>query len=196
MRDRASSPVAEFRGSAFRTQPFVILLGAGQVTRQFPFPVLTARDWLGFFGSSSWIVHTVSALPSDFHELFIDQVERGELGAADVTAFAHSALAQSAGRPWWEAERLIGACFGDAGRLLGTVLTGGVDPSRMTLAVFLACVWATLTKGLDATGLAKLEGELLVPPPEATPEERGELDGDDVNAVVERLRAMPGVRTG
>lgn len=181
----------DFPSAAFRSQPFVVLVGV----HSYAFPVLTARDWLEFFGSGNWVTHSVSALPNEAHTLFIDRVESGELSPTDVRLFAHSALAQSAGRPWWEAERLVGACFSDGGRLLGTVLLGGVDPSRMTLAAFLACVWAALTKGADATALAKMEGELLVPPPEATPEERGGAD-DDVFAVVERLRNMPGVRTG
>lgn len=126
---------------------------------------------------------------------FIDKVESDELDAGDVRTFAHSALAQSAGRPWWEAQRLIGACFNDGGRLLGTVLMRGVDPSRMTLAAFLACVWAKLTENADVTSLAKLESELLVPPPEATEDERAAVD-EDVFTMVERMRAMPGVRTG
>lgn len=187
--------MADFRFAAFRTEPFTISLGAGSVTQEFPFPVLPAQEWLEILGSNNWAVAVVGTIPGTWHETFIDRVELGRIGTADVIAFAHSALAQSAGRPWWEAERLVNSCFHDGGRLLGTVLTNGVDPSRMTLAVFLACVWATLTKGADATALAKLEGELLVPPPEATQAERAELE-DDVLGMVDRLRAMPGVRTG
>lgn len=186
-----------FRIAAFRTESFTISLGAGTVTRQFFFPLRPAREWLEIMGSNSWPVAVVNTLPTGDHERFLDDVESGQLGTADVRAFAHSALAQSAGRPWWEAERLVNACFSDGGRLLGTVLTNGVDPSRMTLAVFLACVWATLTKGADAEAMIKLESALLVPPPEATPEERAGLDDDDdVFAMVDRMRAMPGVRTG
>lgn len=187
--------MADFRSAAFRSVPFTISLGAGMLTREFPFPVLTAQEWLKFLGSGNWVVHVVSALPDEAHERFVDCVESGELGTADVTSFAHSALAQSGGRPWWEAERLVGTCFADGGRLLGTVLGQGIDPSRMTLAVFLACVWATLTKGADATGMAKLESELVVPPPEATAQERAELE-EDMYGMVERFRGMPGVRTG
>ena len=163
--------------------------------RDFPFPVLPAGDWLEIFGKNNWIIATVNSTPADAYEELLNGVESGELGTADVLAFAHSALAQSAGRPWWEAERLIGACFNDSGRLLGPVFLHGVDPSRLTLAAFLACVWAKLTENADATALAKLESELLVPPPEATEDERAAVD-DDVFSMVERMRAMPGVRTG
>lgn len=185
-----------FRAAAFRTGPFTLSLGAGTVTRQFAFPLCPAREWLEIMSSDSWAVTVVNTLPTGDYERFLDDVESGQLGAADVRALAHSALAQSAGRPWWEAERLVNACFSDGGRLLGTVLTHGVDPSRMTLAVFLACVWATLTKGADAAAMAKLESELLVPPPDATDEERAGLDDDDVFAMVDRMRAMPGVSVG
>lgn len=181
--------MTDFRSAAFRTEPFNLPVGP------WPFPVLTAREWLGIMGSGNWVVHTVACLPGTWHETFIDRVELGKISPDDVRSFAHSALAQSAGRPWWEAERLVNSCFHDGGRLLGTVLTNGVDPSRMTLAVFLACVWATLTKGADATAMAKLEAELLPPPPEATEAERAELE-DDMFGMVERMRAMPGVRTG
>lgn len=187
--------MTDFRSAAFRTEPLTLFVGAGSVKQEFPFPVLPAQEWLEILGSNSWVVAVVGTIPGTWHETFIDRVELGRIGTADVRAFAHSALAQSAGRPWWEAERLVNSCFTDGGRLLGTVLTNGVDPSRMTLAVFLACVWATLTKGADATGMAKLESELLPPPPEATEAERAGLE-DDMSGMVERFRGMPGVRTG
>lgn len=185
--------MAEFRTAAFRTEPFTLFVIAGPVTHSFP--ALTAREWLEILGSRNWVAATLAMLPQEDYERFLDGVEVARFGRADVIALAHSALAQSAGRPWWEAERLTGACFNDNGRLLGTLIGNGTDPSRMTLAVFLACVWAALTKGADATDIAKLESELLPPPPEATQEERAELE-DDLFGMVERMRAMPGVRTG
>lgn len=188
--------MADFRTAAFRTERFTVSLGAGMSQREFPFRVLPAQEWLEIFGSNSWITAVINTIPAGSFEEFLDAVEREELWSADVTAFAHSALAQSAGRPWWEAERLVGACFHDGGRLLGTLLGNGTDPSRMTLAVFLACVWAALTKNADAEGLLKLEAALLVPPPDATDEERAGLDDEDMHGMVDRLRAMPGVRTG
>lgn len=184
-----------FRGAVFRRDPFTISLGAGLTTHMFRFPVRPAREWLETLGSNNWIVATVATLPTEDYERFLDQVEAGVLGTADVLAFAHSALAQSAGRPWWEAERLAASCFSDNGRLLGTVLMGGADLSRMTLAMFLACVWATLVRGQDAEGLTKLEVELTVPPPEATEEERAGLE-DDMFSMVERARSIPGVHIG
>lgn len=195
---RASSPVADtFRTAAFRTEPFTISLGAGLLTHPFSFPLLTALEWLEIMGSDNWLVHVVRALDPDTYERLLDCVQNGQLGPVDVRAFAHSALAQSAGRPWWEAERLVNALFNDSGRLLGTLLGNGTDPSRMTLAVLLACVWATLTKGADAEAMLKLETALLIPPPEATEEERAGLDEDDeMFTAVDRLRSMPGVRTG
>lgn len=177
-----------FRPAAFRTQPFLI--------GTHVFPVLSAETWLGIMSSDRWIVDTVSSLAPVSYDSFLDGVESGETSREQVVSLARSALAQSAGRPWWEAERLVGACFNDSGRLIGTILNGGVDPSRMTLAVFLACVWAALTKGADAERLISLEASLLVPPPDATPEERAGLDDDDMYAMVDRMRAMPGVRTG
>lgn len=184
--------MADFRTAAFRTQPFEIGSIGGYL---HTFPVLTALEWLTVFGASNWITETVAQLSPDAHGHFLDEVEDG-LTAMEVCTWARARLSESAGRPWWEAERLIRACFNDGGRLLGTLLGNGTDPSRMTLAVFLACVWATLTKGADAEGLLKLEAALLVPPPEATEEERAGLDDDDMSGMVDRLRAMPGVRTG
>lgn len=180
-----------FREAVFRTRPFPVTVAGSE----FLFPARPAQEWLEILGSNNWIVATVATLGNEAHERFLDAVEAEELDADDVRAFAHSALAQSAGRPWWEAERLAGACFTDGGRLLGTVLLSGADPRGMTLAAFLACVWAALAKGADAEAMTKLEASLLVPPPEATAEDRAGLD-DDMYAMVDRMRSMPGVRTG
>lgn len=184
--------MTDFRTAAFRTIPFSVHVSP----RDYPFPVLTAQQWLEMLGSHNWITAVIGVLGEGHHEQFLDAVAESVLCEAEVLAFARSALAQSAGRPWWEAERLINSCLDDGGRLLGTVLVSGADPSRMTLAVFLACVWATLTKGADATALVKLEAELLVPPPEATEAERAGLDDDGMSSMVDRLRGMPGVHIG
>lgn len=183
--------MADFGSAVFRTTPFPVRARE----HEFLFPCRSAREWLEMLGSDNWIVAAVGSLGNDDHERLLDLIESGELGEADVRALAHAALAGAGGRPWWEAQRLAAACMSDGGRLLGAVLTGGVDPSRLTLAAFLACVWATLTKGADAQQIVKLEAELVIPPPEATPEEREELD-DDMGSMVERLRSMPGVSIG
>ncbi|HEX5705619.1 MAG TPA: hypothetical protein VFX97_20625 [Pyrinomonadaceae bacterium] len=183
--------MADFGSAVFRHSPFPVPAGG----HTFDFPSLTGRQWLTLLSSENWVSATVGELDEETHERFVDLVESGELEPAHVRAFAHAALAGAAGRPWWEAQRLSGACFNDNGRLLGTALLSGADPERMTLAAFLACVWATLTKGADATQIVKLEAELLIPPAEATPEERADID-DDMGPMVERLRGMPGVSIG
>lgn len=114
--------------------------------------------------------------------------ENGFADSGTLVQLGHAALAEAAGRPWWEAERLIGTLSSDA--VLGTLLMRGCDPSRMTLAALLSAVWTLLMEGRkDDAARAMLEAELTMPPPEAA----GEAPEDDMSSMVAAMRAMPGV---
>lgn len=154
---------------------------------RFSFPHATASEWVTCLASAHWHADLFRRADPASYEAFLDRAEEGRAGARELSAVAHAALTAAAGRPWWEAERLVYVLADPS--LLGAVLRTGADPDRLTLAGFLAVVYSVLVTGQDTAGRMKIDSELSVPPPEAA----GEGD-DDLSSVVASLRSMPGVR--
>lgn len=179
--------MADLAAAAFRTGPSEV--------RGHLFPHLNAAVWCELLSTRQWPVRLIHLMDPDPYEALLKDIESSTLDADGLLALARAALADAAGRPWWEAERLVATCTADGGRLLGMVLLAGVRPDQLTLAAFCCAVWAQITKGADATGLLKAQSELCVPPPEVSFEEL-EDEEDDMTAMVERMRGMPGVRIG
>lgn len=173
--------------AAFRSQP-VRVESDGFA---YVFPHLTAARWLERLAEPGWTRAVMQLADDASFEAFLCRAEDGEAGPDDMHKVARSVLARVAGRPWWEAEKLIAVL--DSPLLLGSVLGQGADPESLTLAAFLAVVHAALLRGQDAEGRMKLEAELFAPPPEAV----DDLPEDEQMAdVVARMRAVPGMRVG
>ena len=163
--------------------------------RGYDFPRLSAAEWCELLSANTWPVRLVQLMDAEPYEKMLAAIEDEELDKEGLIALARAALADAAGRPWWEAERLVTSCFNEGGRLLGMLLLAGVRPETLTLAAFCCAVWAQITKGADATQLMKAQSELLIPPPDV-PLEDLEDSGDDMAVMVASLRNMPGARIG
>jgi hypothetical protein len=156
---------------------------------------MDAAVWCELLSANTWPVRLIQLMEPEPYEKVLAVIESEELDKEGLIALARATLADAAGRPWWEAERLVSACFNEGGRLLGMLLLAGVRPEKLTLAAFCCAVWAQITKGADATQLMKAQSELLIPPPDV-PLEDLEDSGDDMAAMVASLRNMPGARIG
>lgn len=154
---------------------------------------MTAASWLELLGHPSYPLSLSKVVSSGTWDDALGLISSDLLTVDDFRYLLRKGLGEAAGRPWWETERLLGAAMEEP-RVLGSLLLSGLDPSRITLAAFTAAVWAFLTKGLDDTGLMKLESQVLVPPPDADPADIH--DDQDFAAVARRLRNAPGVRVG
>lgn len=178
----------DLHAAAFRTGPLYV--------RGYRFPHLDAAVWIELLSTTAWPVRLIQRADSEPYESILSDIERGKLGIKDITPFARAVLAEAAGRPWWEAETLVGSCFAGGGRLLGMVLLSGVRPESMTLAAFCCAVWAQVSKGADGVELMKLEAQLMVPPDGVSDEEMEAAEDESMDAMVARMRAMPGARIG
>lgn len=155
----------------------------------FVFDYRPASWWLERFGSGAWNLDLLRHADDASYEALLDRLESGRARPEDANRVARRALAEAAGRPWWEAERLV-SVLGNS-EMLGAALRGA-DPEHMSLAAFLSVVYSLLMKGADMKDRMKIEAELSVPPYEAA----GEEEEEDFTAMVSAMRNMPGVSIG
>lgn len=180
--------MADFSTAAFRREPFTVDVDGHEYT----FPALSAAAWLDVLAQPGWSMLVFWLCDDGAHQAFVDRVERGDAGKAELTRIIHAAMSAAGGRPWWEVERLAGICLAQP-TVLGTVLMRGVDPARCTLAAFLAVVWTLIMQNGSDTERTQREMEITAPPPEALEEEQPEPVG--MEELVARMRAAPGVST-
>lgn len=171
----------------FRTEPFTVTVDG----REYVFPHLPADRWMAMLAHRDWITPVFHLIDEEAYTAFLDRAEAGGASVDDLKRIGFAVLTEAAGRPWWEAVRLAGSCNANLG-LAGTVLARGIDPSRMSIAAFLAVVWSAIMQGRDATQRAQVEMELSLPPEDAM----GDMPEPDVNELVARMRAAPGVSIG
>lgn len=179
--------MSEFGPAAFRSSPYTVRVDDAE----YVFLPVPADGWLDALSAPGW-PFTVT---SDFTEgasytRLYDALCEDLLPPDHVLRTARAALAGAAGRPWWEAERLVSIALSPS--FLGHLLMRGAEPSRMTLAAFLALVHATVMQAQDRMGQMKFDAEISMPPPEAL----DEVPEEDVSVTVERMRAIAGVRVG
>lgn len=179
--------MADHPHALFRTEPFTVTVDC----QEYVFPHLPADQWMAMLAHPDWITHVFHRLDEDGYTAFLDRAETGDAGVDELKRIGFAVLTEAAGRPWWEAVRLAGSCNVNLS-LAGTVLSRGIDPSRMSIAAFLAVVWSVIMQGRDATQRAQVEMELSVPPEDAT----DEVPEPDINDLVARMRAAPGVSIG
>lgn len=173
--------------AVFRSGPFTVDAGG----RPYVFDHRSAAQWAETLSGDGWVTGVLSMLGSASHERLLNEIETGGTGRDGIVSLARSALTAAAGRPWWEAERLVASLRNDS--VLGSLMLRGCDPARMSLAALCSAVWTLLMEGQDKTGRIQLEAEISMPPPDAA---EGDAPEDDMSAMVSRMRAMPGVSAG
>ena len=180
--------MAEFSAAAFRQGPFTVEVGG----YSYVFPALSAAQWLDAMAQPGWDTEVFRLCDDEAHQAFVDRADSGDADRAELLRVVHLAIAEAGGRNWWEVVRLSGICLAQPA-FLGSILLRGIDPSRCTLAAFLAVAWSLITQNGSETERAMREMELTTPPPEALDEE--EPEPVDMNELVARMRAAPGVST-
>lgn len=180
--------MADFSTAAFRRGPFTVEVAGHPYT----FPALSAAEWLDILAQPGWATEVFRLCDDESHQGFVDRAQDGDADKAEFVRIVHAAVAEAGGRSWWEVTRLAGVCLGNPS-FLGALLMRGLDPGRCTLAAFLAVAWSLITQNGSETERAMREMELTTPPPEALDEE--EPEPVDMNELVARMRAAPGVST-
>lgn len=176
-----------FARAAFRDGPVEVESHG----RTFSFDPLWAGAWMSLLPSPGWAASLLQRHCATPHrDRFLDMLEDGHVQPEDLVSLGRSVLAEAAGRPWWEAERLVATAL--TPEVLGAVLSKGIQPDLLTLAAFLAVTEAVIRERLDDTGRLQFESQISAPPPEALEQ----VPEEDLSAVMERLRGMTGARIG
>lgn len=180
--------MADHPSALFRTEPFTVTVDG----RDYVFPHIAADRWMDMLSRPDWVSRVFHLLDDDSYSRFVDLAESGDVGVEELKRLVFAVLSEAAGRPWWEALRLAGS-VNHSMPLAGAVLMRGLDPSRITLAAFLAVVWSVIMQNKSGTERAQAEMELSMPHEDATEDDIPEPDMGDL---VARMRAAPGISVG
>lgn len=117
------------------------------------------------------------ALEGDVWTLLLDDtITRDQLIAA-----AHGALADAAGRTWWEATRLIAAASNEKGKavIFGRLIRDGFDFGVRPLGAFLDAVYSFAVEDTNEDQRLRLDMMLRTPPAGVDVEEIDALYSDE-----------------
>lgn len=156
--------------ASLRCRPVDVEL-AGWVYR---IAALPAADWIEATLAGDWGV----VFPGLLRDAGLERdawgaLLRGQIGPEDVRAAAWRALTAAAGRPWWVAQRLVGAATHErqGGAVVGALVRAGFDFERQPFGAFLDAVYSFAIEGANEDQRLKLNMELNTPPPEVDADE-------------------------
>jgi hypothetical protein len=146
---------------------------------EYTIPALPASAWIRatLEADGGAIVPGLLAAAQDRSSIWTDYA-RGDVSKEEIAEAARDALEAVAGRPWWEASRLItGAAHQDAwAAVSGELFARGVDLDKMSLGAFLNAVYATAVRNGTKEEREKLDFELKRIPPEVGEEAYDEAE--------------------
>lgn len=142
-----------------------------------------------------WALGVLAAEPADLlldvlpeadaDELWDDALDPDSgLTPALLHTIGRRMLAAAAGRPWWQAERLLATYAADWDVFIGVARDRGLgDPEEWPVADLCAWIYLRLTQGASKEDRARLDTELATPPlPAGGAEEEEEEDSGWVAA--------------
>lgn len=97
-------------------------------------------------------------------ERVVDLLLDGQITAEDIARRSRELLTAAAGRPWWEADRLIRSS-GASWHIIGGELTRlGVDLNAVSLAAALNAIYVVCVRTMDERERNKFDIDLRLPP--------------------------------
>lgn len=103
-------------------------------------------------------------MDSDAEERIVDLLLDEQVSAEDIAVRSRELLTAAAGRPWWEADRLIRSS-GASWHIIGGELTRlGVDLNAVSLAAALNAIYVICTRTMDEKERNKFDIDLRMPP--------------------------------
>lgn len=120
-----------------------------------------------------------------------------EVTREDLVVAAHGALSAAAGRPWWEAQRLVAAAMHERASavVLGSLVRSGFDFGVRSLAAFLDAAYSFAVQDRNEESRMRLDIELRTPPPGVEIEEVDAMFPDD-EAEAEFMAALGDTGSG
>lgn len=135
---------------------------AGQT---FTVPARPAADWfLAILDEDTALPLIPGMMAGDAEERIADLLLDGEVTAEEIATRSREVLTAAAGRPWWEADRLIRSS-GAQWHIIGGELTRlGVDLGKVSLAAALNAIYVICVRTMDEKERNKFDIDLRMPP--------------------------------
>lgn len=169
--------------AVLRIFPVVVTLGG----EEFEIPALPAADWMEALAAGDDAV-VPGLLSAGDEQAVVDMLLDGEVASSEMSDAANDAVAVAAGRPWWEARRLVGLAMAQPDRVLGALMLRGFDFEARSLGGLCAAVYALATEGMDKKERQKLDMQLKQVPAEVLAEDDDALSDAFMAAMAESQR--------
>lgn len=131
----------------------------------FVVPPRPAVDWfLAILDEDTPLPLIPGLMDSAAEERLSDMLMDGEVTAEDITTRSRELLTAAAGRPWWEADRLIRSSAASWHIIGGELTRLGVDLGRVPLAAALNAIYVVCVRTMDEKERNKFDIDLRVPP--------------------------------
>lgn len=150
---------------------------------EYEIPPLPAADWFAaVLAEDGGAIVPGLLCAADRKDIWADFLS-GAVAAEDVAEVERAALTAAAGRPWWQADRLIRNTMADENRaiLFGELMLRGLRLEEISLAAALDAIYALVRRLLshDEPALARFEAGLAVIPAGVPVEELQEETTDE-----------------
>ncbi len=134
---------------------------AGEI---FVVPPRPASDWFVAILEENPLPLIPGLMEGDAEERITDLLLDGAVSAEDIARRSRELLTEAAGRPWWEADRLIRSA-GASWHIIGGELTRlGVDLDKVSLGAALNAIYVVCVRTMDETERNKFDIDLRLPP--------------------------------
>lgn len=131
----------------------------------FVVPPAPAADWfLAILDEDALLPLIPGMMDADAEERIGDLLLDGLVSAEEIAVRSRELLTEAAGRPWWEADRLIRSS-GVSWHIIGGELTRlGVDLGTVSLAAALNAIYVICVRTMDEKERTKFDIDLRLPP--------------------------------
>lgn len=143
-----------------RADPIPVAVGPYRLT----IPPFMADEWLSALDGGVLLHVVPDMLDADGQGTVAGALVEGAVSIDQLAAAAKHAIAEAAGRPWYEAIRIASLCGAQHGAMVGVMLIEGVHPGQVTFAGWCAAVMQRLLRGASEADRLKLETDLRLPP--------------------------------
>lgn len=131
----------------------------------FEVPARPASDWfLAVLAEDTALPLIPGLMEKDAEERINDLLLDGEIDIDLIVRRSRELLTEAAGRPWWEADRLVRSS-GASWHIIGGELTRlGVDLDKVSLAAALNAIYVICVRTMDEKERNKFDIDLRLPP--------------------------------
>lgn len=131
----------------------------------FTVPALPASDWfIAVLRDDVALPLIPGLMEGDAEDRISDQLLDGDIDIDLIVTRSRELLTEAAGRPWWEADRLIRSS-GASWHIIGGELTRlGVKLEEVSLAAALNAIYVICTRTMDEKERNKFDIDLRLPP--------------------------------